>query len=301
MTTNSIIRPFEELIGPGTVERLSAVWGREPLLVPAAFDRFQELLDEDRLRSALATGRPRTAALDPADPDEPLTAGSTRPVPPEQIDAEIAAGRTICVTDLSAGDADLAELARTVRSALGVPGAVRVNAFLSPPGSGAELHIDARVTMSLQVSGAKEWWYGAAPAVPWPRSNAQLLPSGEPVWMYPWCGVEPWERLEPVSRTDLQHVVLRPGDLLCLPAGTWHAARAVDRSLAINVSMSPADSARELAELIDPLLRSDPLWRGGLALAPTGSGEAGRNDLHRRNDLRRLKQLALRALAETEP
>jgi hypothetical protein len=99
--------------------------------------------------------------------------------------------------------------------------------------------------------------------------------------MYPWCGAEEWEQLTPVRRTDLEHTVLEPGNLLCLPAGTWHAARAVDRSLALNVSISPADPARELARLLDPLLCDDPLWRGGLSLAPGGDDEQRRAELVR--------------------
>ena len=208
---------IDELLAPATPELFAKCWGREPLLVRGSPHRYDHLIDEARFRAALATGRPRTAVLDPADPDEPLTAGSTRPIPPSEIDGEIAAGRTVCVTDLSAGDHALAKLSVAFARGLGVPGTVRVNAFLSPPGSGADLHIDARVTVSLQVSGRKEWWYGAHPAVAWPRSNAQVLPDGQPVWMYPWCGAEAWEQLAPVRRTDLEHTVLEPGDLLCLP------------------------------------------------------------------------------------
>jgi hypothetical protein len=214
-------------------------------------------------------------------------------VDPARIEAEMAAGRTVCVTDLSAGDPALDDLARRFAEQWGVRGAVRVNAFLSPHGSGADLHIDARVTISLQVSGSKEWWYGGRPAVPWPRSNAQLLPTGEPVWMYPWCGGEPWERLDPVRRGDLEHVVLEPGSMLCLPAGTWHAARAVDRSLALNISVSPADPAAALAELLDPLLRDDPLWRGG----PAPAADDGRL----RADLRRLCDVVAARLPEVRP
>lgn len=284
-----------KLIAPATPALFAEKWGREPLLIRGSPHRYDYLIDERGFRAAMATGRPRVAVLDPADPDEPLTAGSTRLVDPREIDAEMAAGRTVCVTGLSDGHPALAQLAAAFARTLGVPGVVRVNAFLSPPGSGADLHIDARVTLSLQVSGRKQWWHGARPAVSWPRSNAQVLPGGQPVWMYPWCGAEPWERLTPVRRADLDNVVLNPGDLLCLPAGTWHAACAVDRSLALNISISPADPARELADLLDPLLRGDPLWRGGLSLAPGG------DDTRRQADLARLRALVRAALQRDAP
>ena len=265
MTTISRAAELIDLIlRPATHEQLAEAWGRSPVLVRGWRGKFDGLLGEGEFTAALATGRPRVATLHPADPAEPLTAAHTAPVAPSDVEAELAAGRTVCVSDLSAASPRLSELADAFVERLGWHGAARFNAFLSPPGSGADLHVDARVTISLQVQGSKRWWYGDHPAVAWPRSNAQLLPDGTPVWMYPWCGSEPWEALDPVDRSELTEVVLEPGDLLCLPAGTWHAARAVERSFALNLSVSPADPARFLALMLDRELQGEPLWRGGL-------------------------------------
>ncbi len=265
-----------DLLAPVTPEQFATeYWGRRALHVTGPADRFAALIDDESFAAALALGRSRVGVLHPADPDEPLTAGYTQTVGASEVDAAVAAGRTVCVTDLSNGSPALAALAETLRAQLGTVGPARFNAFLSPPGSGADLHIDARVTTSLQVQGRKEWWFGSRPAVDWPRSNVQRLPTGEPVWMYPWCGSRPWEALAPVSRAGLEHVVLEPGDLLCLPAGTWHAARAVDRSFALNLSFSPPDVPALVAAVLGDHLGDSQRWRGDLPPSPgSHTGEA---------------------------
>lgn len=263
---------LSELLTPVGVEEFAQeYWGRRPLLLTGRSDRFAGLFDRTRLWSALRTGQARIGSLHPADPDLPLTAGHTEDITIDEIEPAMAAGHTICITDLSAAAPELARLAADLVRELGVIAPARVNAFWSPPGSGAEVHLDARVTTSLQLEGAKQWWYGAAPAVAWPRSNAQLLPDGEPVWMYPWCGQDPWERL--AAPGELAHVLLQPGDLLCLPAGTWHAARADDRSLALNVSFSPPEVTVLIREVLSSRLAEHEQWRGALpSPSPGGSG-----------------------------
>jgi len=257
------------LIAPVTLaEFVDQYWARYPLYVPGVQGKFDELIDESGFRQALLAGRSRIAALHNSDASTPLNASYTETIAPEEVDAALSEGHTVCITDLSASSADLTRIVAAARRQLGTIGMARFNAFLSPPGSGAELHIDARVTFSLQISGRKRWQYGAAPAIDWPRSNAQLLPSGEPLWMYPWCGTAHWERLAPPSQDELLDVVLSPGDLLCLPPGTWHSACAVDQSFALNLSFSPPDVPNLIGQLLARRLMENPIWRGGLPPSP---------------------------------
>jgi ribosomal protein L16 Arg81 hydroxylase len=50
---------------------------------------------------------------------------------------------------------------------------------------------------------------------------------------------DPVDRGRVYSARDVafHEVVLHPGDLLCLPAGTLHAAKAIDGSLALNLAL----------------------------------------------------------------
>jgi JmjC domain len=270
---------FADLLSPLTVSDFATrYWGREPLYLTGRPDRFAGIVDERTLSESLDTGRSRIGRLQPADPDLPLTAASTDIIDASQIEASLAEGYTVSITDLSAGSRFLRRMADSIANEIGTLGDARFNAFLSPPGSGAELHIDARVTTSLQIEGTKKWWFGNGPAIEWPRSNAQLLPDGTPVWMYPWCGGEPWEQIIGPDVDELKQVILMPGDLLCLPAGTWHAARAVDRSFALNLSFSPPDLPNLVRSMVYTAFVASPRWRGGLPLSVSKTHTDGPED-----------------------
>jgi len=263
-------RDLDDLIDPVTVETfLRDYWGQQPLLVRGSPGKFTGLFDLDRLERLISMradrqdGSFRLAALRPARPEEPLTTGWTEVIDPGAVTGELARGTTLCITDVSVRDPALDEMVRRIRRRIGLLGNLRFNCFLSPPGSGADLHIDARVTMSIQLHGRKGWMYGAKPAVEWPLSNAQLLPDGTPVWMFPWRGSASWEQLEPVSPDQLSQVVLEPGDVLCLPAGTWHTAKAIDTSLALNLSFSPPDMLDFVRIVLEDLLLERTEWRSG--------------------------------------
>ncbi|HEX2689286.1 MAG TPA: cupin domain-containing protein [Kofleriaceae bacterium] len=54
--------------------------------------------------------------------------------------------------------------------------------------------------------------------------------------------------------------MLRPGDVLYLPPGVWHRARAVGESLHVSVTVRAANLVDRVAQLLAPLL-VDPRWR----------------------------------------
>ncbi len=200
----------------------------------------------------------------------------TEPTNGADIDALTSAGRTVYLHDIDGVDETLARLAARLKRELGFPGRVSVNSFYSPDGSGADLHLDARVTMTLQIDGRKRWRFGRRPAVPWPLANAQAEPDGTPRWMLPWAGTEPWEQTAPVRREELDEVVMEPGDVLCLPAGTWHEAKALGHSLALSVSFQPIGLLQLVARLLEPALLSHPQWREGIPAVPDGADVAAR-------------------------
>ena len=183
-------------------------------------------------------------------------------IAPEDVDANLAEGLTICVNDISVGDERLRFLARTVREQMSFLGEVWFNCYVSPDGSGANTHFDCTVTTSLQIEGRKRWRFSPAPAIDLPPSNAQVRRDGQPVWMLPSFGYEEWDRLEKVDETTFTEVVLEPGDLLYLPAGTWHNAKAIEFSMALNMVFCPMNFFTLLMRLIEPAFQANPGWRG---------------------------------------
>lgn len=178
---------------------------------------------------------------------------------PGDIKEMMRAGATICVTGMELAHAALGRAARAIRRELRYPGEVSFRSYLSPRGSGFDLHYDARVATTLQLAGRKRWWYSAAPAMPFPPANSPrpLVGSG----------------VRRPRQRDLRSVVLEPGDLLCLPAGTWHQARAQEMSLSLNLAFdhNHASVIDRAADLLDARLAGDPAWRRPLPIAPGAS------------------------------
>lgn len=214
-----------------------------PLLLRGRAGKFDWLLDGARFRALLAerlAGRADLRcgihALQHSRADEPLTLMSWQRIGADQLEQRLAAGETVCVNKLSEEDAGLRGVARAAADELGWTGTAWLNAYLSPPGSGADLHWDAQITTSLQLAGRKRWTYATTPSLAWPARPAQVDREG--VVRY----FAPAARQHTTRDVELREVVLEPGDLLCLPAGTLHAAKALDESLALNLALGAPEA-----------------------------------------------------------
>ena len=137
------------------------------------------------------------------------------PILPSQARALFRSGLTVCAAGISDVNARLGAFAEGVRYALSIPD-LRFNSYLSPHDSGFNLHYDVKPIFLIQLAGQKRWWYGDGPIEPMPE-----------VYSSSW-------RQKP-SLDSLEHCVLEPGDVLYLPAFTWHRARADGFSLGVTL------------------------------------------------------------------
>jgi ribosomal protein L16 Arg81 hydroxylase len=178
-------------------------------------------------------------------------------IQPTEIEHMLGAGATICVTGMEVAYPRLGDAARRIQRELAYAGRVSFRAYLSPPGKGFAVHFDARVATTLQISGTKKWWYSDEPAIPFPAYNSGKEPAGFAV---------DYER---PHRDRLRQVVLRPGDVLCLPAGVWHAAEAGPQgSLALNMAFDHnfGSAFDAVMRLLQPRLLRQAAWREPLPL-----------------------------------
>ena len=203
-------------------------FGKRPLLVRGAPGKFDTLIRPgdfiyglDRVTEIRCVfGELRQATISPGDIREMFEAGAT-----------------ICVTGIDCAHRSLRSAARRIEIEIGYAGRVDFRAYLSPPGSGFDIHYDARVATTLQLEGTKTWWYSSEPDSPFPTENS---PSTDMVAIR-----------RAVARMKLHKVTLLPGDLLCLPPGVWHKARAgAGGSLALNLAFNHAG-----ATVLDVVLR----------------------------------------------
>jgi ribosomal protein L16 Arg81 hydroxylase len=186
-------------------------------------------------------------------------------IKPAEIKEMLNAGATICVTGIEKAHHKLAEVARSIKSEIGYSGEVDFRAYLSPPGAGFDLHFDARIATTLQIAGKKRWWYSDQPAISFPRDNSPREfkhESGGPA---------------PPRVSGMKSVLLRPGDLLCLPAGVWHMAEAdKSSSLALNMAFNYAKGSAFdfIVYALRQRLQDDLEWRKPLVLGPQRKGKS---------------------------
>jgi ribosomal protein L16 Arg81 hydroxylase len=180
-------------------------------------------------------------------------------IQPPEIPDMLEAGATICVTGMELAHPKLRKAAERIRSELNYAGNVTFRAYLSPPGSGFDLHFDARIATTLQIGGTKRWWFSDEPAVPFPAHNSGRGPAGA-------------RRYKAPPLRTLRSTVLRPGDVLCLPAGVWHSAKGNTTSLALNMAFDHNGGGvfDSIVTILQHRLGNDPAWREPLPVTPGG-------------------------------
>jgi ribosomal protein L16 Arg81 hydroxylase len=249
-------RELAELLAPVTPARfVREFWARRSFLVraPTRRQRFAHLFDRASFDRALQS----SVRLDiRATFDRGLT---HLPIEGKDVASVFSAGGTICVTGIEKADRRLACYVAALKAQLRYVGVVDVRAYLSPHGGGIDTHFDARIATTLQLSGAKRWRYAAEPAVEAPAIQAIPTAGGAP--RYAVGGRSRWEAFAAPDEASFRTSILRPGDVLCLPAGTWHDAEAIGHSFAINVAFNQLSYFDFMTEVLRSRLMARPNWR----------------------------------------
>jgi len=244
------------LLSPVTEDTfLSSYFQRRPLVVKGRPDKFSHLF----VPADFKLGLERVTEIRAVFPG--LWQAEIKPA---DIAEMVRAGATICVTGIERAHAKLSEIAEAIRRETRYAGRVSFRAYLSPPGGGFDLHFDARVATTLQISGRKRWWYSTEPAEWFPAKNS------------PRTAAEQKARFSVPALRSMRSVTLGPGDLLCLPAGTWHRARAQSMSLALNLAFDHTGATvfDVLSNALSAELSKDESWRAPLPFTP-GTVEDG--------------------------
>lgn len=225
---NSVIARLLDPIEPRAF--LAEHWGRRALHIAGVPGKFQGLFDRQAWAAALPGSRVVKAGYHDAD-------GWLRdfPIRPEQAEHLFRAGMTICAGFLPE-DGPLGRLLAGLRHDLLTPARPYLNCYLSPDGHGFNLHIDDHPVFILQIEGAKTWRFTAVPGVENPTRGFQFPPGREAVKL-------PWGYFTRPATDALEEVELRPGDVLYLPPGAWHEARARGSSLALTLAYERVTSA----------------------------------------------------------
>ena len=160
----------------------------------------------------------------------------------DQIQSLFAAGFSIVIRNAERHDPGLLDLCNAFAQELRTRVAVQL--YATPAGShGFGWHYDAEEVFVLQTSGCKEYFL---------RRNT-VHPS--PVW-----DAMPKDMQYGRETSSFRASTLVTGDVLYIPAGMWHMARAVEPALSISVGVF-ARTGIDVVNAARSALLLDPLWR----------------------------------------
>ncbi|MFG3199945.1 cupin domain-containing protein [Streptomyces sp. NPDC048208] len=249
------------------------VWSRTALLTRRAGD-FSDVLDADAVDELLSRRGLRTPFLRVARngtvlPESSYTSpGGVGATVPDQLDDTalwrlFADGATLVLQALQRTWAPVGDLCAGLSAELGHP--VQANAYVTPPQSqGFDAHYDVHDVFVVQIQGSKRWLV-----------HEPVHP--DPLRDQPWTDhrTDVAEAAEGPAYID---TVLEPGDVLYLPRGWLHAARAkgevsIHLTLGVHVWTRYA-LAEQLAEAALAALREDPGTRASLPLGADATAEA---------------------------
>ena len=154
-----------------------------------------------------------------------------------------------------------------IKASLSIPGSVFMTCYASPDRHGFGTHFDCHPSFILQLQGSKRWRYSAQPALAWPPanlSNAGIVP--EMMERYGW--IEAFRFPDASDEDGFLEQVLEPGDVLFLPAGTWHRAEAIGFSVALTMTCIPMTAADFFDDLIRGQLSRSVAWRQNVPAVP---------------------------------
>jgi len=246
------------LLAPVTPRRfLSRYWGRRPLYIPGTADKFAELgFDLPALLKAADHRVPQGyLQVRFVDRNNRLTPGPLRPEDYRPTD-----GITLQAFRICDRLPPLASFCAGIKLGMSLPGAVTMTGYAVPPGMGFGTHFDCQPNFILQVEGTKRWRFSPRPELAWPPMNvAHAGREAELRDRYPFLAV----RYPPEER-DFIDQVLSPGDVLFLPAGTWHQTESIDLSLSLTMTCIPTTTADVVEDTLRTSLARFANWRANV-------------------------------------
>ena len=228
-----------------------AYWQKQPLtldLAPADFAALRDAvgsLDIARLADLARGGTQAWLAND-------YVAHSVIAVDAANAGSFFAEGATLYFLDVP-----LPRLTQPLADFLGAPHKkLLASFFLTPASGGATRHFDAHENFTIQLTGAKRWIVGDAPAVIAPPDGHvqghALAPS--------LAGLMPGPAPETEHAVDLQ-----PGRLLYVPRGTYHRTGAGETSWSLNLSYGCTMWLDLLNTALRRRLSAAPGWRASVS------------------------------------
>ena len=249
---------LRRLLAPVTPrEFLKRYWGRKPLYIPGKPDKFAELaFDLPALTKAVDHRVPQGyLEVRFVGADNRLTKGPIRPEDYRPSD-----GITLQAFRICDRLDRLASFCAGIKIGMSLPGTVTMTGYAVPAGLGFQTHFDCQPNFILQIEGTKRWRFSDRPEVAWPPFNVTHAGRAEELTdQYPYLPVH-----YPPDERKFVDLVLSPGDVLFLPAGTWHQTQSIDLSLSLTMTCIPRTTADVVEDTLRTSLSRSESWRSNV-------------------------------------
>ena len=234
-------------------------WPERPLVLHDRGDAVAELLAMPALQSAESVfaacrGTSVTALL----PDRRDESNSIQ-VTPDVAKKLFEAGMNVSVGSAEKYFPLLRPWVDHLALDLGLPRSTwgRSIVYLSPPNTGAPPHFDSNANFSLQIKGRKVWTLSPNESVRYPTER-HVMKLDEPSALLRAQARAAFPTEVPAGA---ERVELRPGSLLFVPRGTWHATTSDEETIALNFTFSQQSWAFLLAQALLERLHRHEAWR----------------------------------------
>lgn len=273
---------LSDLLYPMTPEEFtSQYWGRQPVFIKGSPDKLEKLFPggfkrEDFVRAVHDSVASKAKGFilygvrgqSPENAESVLSKG-THLIEPEEIDETLANGESVTVTSLR--EERLVRFVSAIKAQLNHAGEITLDSSLSPPRQGFPSHIDPISNIFIQTEGRKSYWVSKTPVLQWPRANALITRDGQGVYVE--HVAEEWEEITDADQCSLVEIVMEPGDMLYIPAGTIHPTKSHDEySLNVILIFRHANFLDLVNQTLAESLAHDPAWRHLPHVCVTGTG-----------------------------
>ncbi len=232
---------LSQLLSPlSTKHFYQQYWQTQPLLIKGDSTKLDNLFNKRSLEAAYEKAKDIKVFYDV---DEVET--KTFPIDAEHVQFIYNLGMTIILRNIEVSFPHLMTLIHSVKAELSLTEAYSVNikGFYSKNPSAFGTHFDYQEVFVLQIFGKKEWYYSKEPvkevksllqenthsinmqSVILPITSQQIKLTHNVTCSYP-------------NKKDFNRVIITQGDILYLPAGTWHKASACEDSLHLTLTVN---------------------------------------------------------------
>lgn len=254
-----------QLLSPVTPQEFfNKHWPQLPLFVPTVKNKLKELFDLPQLQNLESLVAARVLKVRACLPDFDDEYSSINLEPQDALKA-YRNNMTLVFDSMQNQDQTIATALKKIREDLGLlTGGPENNlcharsiVYATPGGTGTRMHFDANANFVIQLQGTKRWLLAPNTSVKNPTERFTVGAFEMPAALEKQCHAELLHEIP----DDASEVIMKPGCVLYVPRGYWHATDTDEDSLSLNFTFSQPNWADVFTKSMQEWLLNSAEWR----------------------------------------